>query len=71
MKCLEASSSGMIEAIDICKTVGACNYNRGTELNCDKEDEESRLLERLRNLDITPNDNGCMGLTCREAKELQ
>jgi hypothetical protein len=51
--------------------VEACNCNRGNELDCDREDEESRLLERLRNLGITPSDDGCMGLTTREAEELQ
>jgi hypothetical protein len=35
------------------------------------EKTESRLLERLRNLSITPNDDGYMGLTTREAEELQ
>jgi hypothetical protein len=59
-----------IEAIDRCKTVGAWNYNRGNELDCDREDEESRLLERLRNLSITPNDDGRMGLIAREVEEL-
>jgi hypothetical protein len=59
-----------IEAIHICKTIGAWNYNRENELDCDREDEEARLLERLRNLDITPSDDGHMGLTAREAKEL-
>ena len=36
-----------------------------------REDEESRLLQRIRNLGITPNDDGRMGLTAREAEELQ
>jgi hypothetical protein len=45
-----------IEAMDRCKTVGAWNCNRGIELDCDKEDEESQLLERLRNLGITLSD---------------
>jgi hypothetical protein len=58
-----------IEAIDRCKTIEAWNYNRGNELDCDREDEESRLLERLRNLSITPSDDGHMGLTAREAKD--
>jgi hypothetical protein len=60
-----------IESIDRCKTIGAWNYNRGNKLDYDREDKESRLLERLRNLDITPSDDGCMSLTTREAKELQ
>jgi hypothetical protein len=52
-------------------SVEACNYNREDELNCDREEKESRLLERLRNLSITPNDDGHMGLTAREVEELQ
>jgi hypothetical protein len=53
------------------KSIKACNCNRKDELNCDREDEESRLLERLRNIGITPNDDGHMGLTAREAEELR
>jgi hypothetical protein len=60
-----------IEAIDRCNIVGAWNCNRRNELDCDREDEEYRLLERLRNLSITPSDDGHMGLTAKEAKELQ
>jgi hypothetical protein len=60
-----------IEAIDICKTVGAWNCNRGNELDCDREDEQSRLLERIRNLSITPSDDGHMGLTAKEPEEFQ
>jgi hypothetical protein len=74
MKSLKASASGMKtiqEEIDIWKSVEACNYNREYELDCDREAEESRLVERLRNLSITPSDDGHMGLTAREAKELQ
>jgi hypothetical protein len=52
-------------------SVEACNYNREDELDYDREDKESRLLERLRNLSITPSDDGHMGLIAREAKELQ
>jgi hypothetical protein len=43
----------------------------GLNIDCDREDEESRLLERLRDLGITPSDDGRMGLTAREAEELQ
>jgi hypothetical protein len=57
--------------IDRWKSVEACNYNREVELDYNKEDEESRLLERRRNLGITPSDDRSMGLTTREAKELQ
>jgi hypothetical protein len=60
-----------LEAIDRRKIVGDWNYNRGNELNCDREDEKSRLLERLRNLGITPSDDGCMDLTTKEDEELQ
>jgi hypothetical protein len=55
MKSLKASASGMKtvqEATDRWKSVEAYNYNR---------DEESRLLDRLRNLSITPSDDGQMG----------
>jgi hypothetical protein len=57
--------------IDRWKSVEACNCNREDELDYDREDEESQLPERLRNLSITPSDDGCMGLTAREAEELQ
>jgi hypothetical protein len=74
MKSLKASASGMKivqEAIDRWKSVEACNCNREDELDYDREDEESRLVDRLRNLSITPSDDGHMGLTAREAEELQ
>jgi hypothetical protein len=51
--------------------VGTRNYNRGYELDYDREYEESQLLERLRNIGITPIDDGCMGLTAKEVEELQ
>jgi hypothetical protein len=57
--------------IDRWKSVEACNCNREDELDYDREDEESQLPERLRNLSITPSDDGRMGLTTREAEELQ
>ena len=60
----------MIEAIDRWKSLEACNYNREDELDYDREDEESRLLDRLRKLDVIPSDDGCMSLTAREAEEL-
>jgi hypothetical protein len=53
------------------KSIKACNCNREDKLDCDKEDKESRLVDRLRNLRITPNDDGHMGLTAREDEELQ
>jgi hypothetical protein len=40
------------------------------ELIYDREDEESQLPEKLRNLDITPSDDGCVGATAREVEEL-
>jgi hypothetical protein len=51
--------------------IEAYNYKIEDELNCDRQDKESRLLERIRNLSITPSDDGHMGLTTREAEELQ
>jgi hypothetical protein len=50
----------VIEVIDRWKRVEACNYNREVELDCNREDKESRLLERQRNLEITPSDDGRM-----------
>ena len=35
-----------------------------------REYEESQLPEKLRNLETTPSDDGCMGETAREAEEL-
>jgi hypothetical protein len=59
-----------IQTIDRWKTVGAWNCNRGNELDCDREDEDSQLLERLRNLGIMLSEDERMGLTTREAEEL-
>jgi hypothetical protein len=56
--------------IDRWKSVEACNCNREDQLDFDGEDEESQLPDRRRNLSITPSDDGCMGLTAREAEEL-
>jgi hypothetical protein len=39
--------------------------------DCAREDEESQLLERLRNLSRTPSDAEHMAGTTREAEELQ
>jgi hypothetical protein len=47
----------LIEVIDRWKSVEAYNYNREDELDYDREYEESRLLDRLRNLSITPSDD--------------
>jgi hypothetical protein len=44
--------------IDRWKSVEACNCNREVELDYNREDEESQLLERQRNLGITPIDDG-------------
>jgi hypothetical protein len=46
----------LVEMIDSWMTIEACNWNRETELDCHREDEESQLLERLRNLNITYSD---------------
>jgi hypothetical protein len=56
--------------IDRWKSVGAGNCNREDELDYDREDEESQLQDRLRNLIITPSDDGRMGLTTIEDEEL-
>jgi hypothetical protein len=74
MKSLKASSSGMKTiqvAIDRWERIEACNCNREDEIDCDREDEESRLLDRLRNLNITPSDDGHMGLIARDVEEFQ
>ena len=59
-----------IEVIDIWKSVEAYNCNREDDLEYDREDEESRLLDKLRNLNITPSDDERMGITARKAEEL-
>jgi hypothetical protein len=41
------------------------------ELDCNKEDEESQLPERKRNLSITPSDAGRVVGTTKEAEELR
>jgi len=57
--------------IDRWKSIESCNCNREVQLDYNREDEESQLLERRRNLGITPSDDGRMGLTAREVEELQ
>ena len=39
------------------------------DLDYDREYEESRLLDKLRNLIITPIDDERMGITTRKAEE--
>jgi hypothetical protein len=59
MKSLWESSRGMkmlVEAIDSWMRIEACNWNREGEIVCHRKDEESQLLERLRNLSITYSD---------------
>jgi hypothetical protein len=59
MKSLWESSRGMkmlVEAIDSWMSIEACNWNREGELICHREDKESQLPERLRNLSITYSD---------------
>jgi hypothetical protein len=46
-----------MEEIDSWMRVGAHNLNRKNELDCNREDEESQLPERKRNLGITPSDD--------------
>jgi hypothetical protein len=58
-----------IEVIDRWKSIEACNCNREDEIDYDREDEESRLLDRLMNLSITPSDDERMGITTRKDKE--
>jgi hypothetical protein len=60
-----------LEVIDRWKSVEACNCNREDQLDFDREDEESQLRDRLRNLNMTPNDDGRMGLTARGVEELR
>jgi hypothetical protein len=50
-----------IELTDIWTGVGAWNCNREDELDCAREDEESQLPERVRNLCITPSDDDHCG----------
>jgi hypothetical protein len=59
-----------LEVIDRWKSVEACNCNREDYLNFDREDKESQLRGRLRNLSITLSENGRMGLTAKEDEEL-
>jgi hypothetical protein len=59
-----------IERIYRWKSVVACNCEKEDELDCDKEHEESQLLERLRNLRIAHIDDEYMSGTAREDEEL-
>jgi hypothetical protein len=64
VKSLWKSSRGMkmfMEAIDNWMSIRACNWNKEGELDYHRENEESQLPERLRNLSITPNDVECVG----------
>ena len=60
MKSLREPSRGMkmlVEVIDSWMSIEACNWNREGELVYHREDEESQLPERKRNLGITPSDD--------------
>jgi hypothetical protein len=46
----------LVEAIDNWMSIEACNWNKEGELICHREDKESQLPERLRNLSITYSD---------------
>ena len=46
----------LVEVIDSWISIEACNWNIGGEIDCYREDEESQLRERLRNLIITYSD---------------
>jgi hypothetical protein len=49
-----------MEVIDSWMGIEACKKNREGELDFHREDEESQLPKRLRNLSRTPSDVGCM-----------
>jgi hypothetical protein len=51
--------------IDRWKRVVACNCDKEDKLDCDREDEESRLPERLSNLIITHIDDERMSRKCQ------
>ena len=51
----------LVEVIYSWMSIEDCNWNREGELDCHKEDEESQLPERLRNLNITSSDAGRVG----------
>jgi hypothetical protein len=59
----------VIGAIDNWMSVGACNWNIEGELDCHRENRESQLPERLRNLSITPSDAERVGKIVGEAEE--
>jgi hypothetical protein len=46
----------IVDAIDIWMSIEAYKWNREGELHCHREDEESQLPGRLRNLNITYSD---------------
>ena len=46
----------LVEAIESWMSIEACNWNKEGQLDCHREDEESQLPERLRNLNITYSD---------------
>jgi hypothetical protein len=59
MKSLWESLRGMkmlVEASDSWMSIEACNWNREGELDYHRENEESQLPERMRNLSITYSD---------------
>jgi hypothetical protein len=59
MKSLWESSRGMkilMEAIDSWMSIESCNWNKEGELIFHREDKDSQLPERLRNLIITYSD---------------
>jgi hypothetical protein len=49
-------------------SVEACNYNREGELDFHREDEESQLPERMRNLNITSSDAKRVGKRLEKLK---
>ena len=46
----------LMEVIENWIIIEACNWNKEGELDCHREDKESQLPKRLRNLSITYSD---------------
>jgi hypothetical protein len=57
-----------LDVIDRWKRIEACNYNKEVHPTF-IEKMKSLNCDGIRNLSITPGDDGCMGLTAREVEE--
>ena len=71
MKSLQTLSSEgrlFLEGIERWMSIEAYSWNREGELDCTREDEESQLSERLRNLSITSSDVERMGKRLEKLK---